>query len=149
MRARGDVAARHDSGSRPAALLRQRGRTLGASRFDAFRSTPGRHLTPTTSAPSILDPHANTREAQLAAIDTLFGHPVTLIDLAPVYGNCLAASTPLAINVTHAAATAGRWPHEAVLRGDDAFCSGRPVLINACGLMSGCAALVVQAHVPV
>jgi 3-oxoacyl-[acyl-carrier-protein] synthase II len=94
----------------------------------------------------ILDPHANSREAQLAAIDALFPVGITLIDLAPIYGNCLAASTPLGLNVTLSASAAGRWPSSAVLRGDAVFASGRPVLISACGLMSGCAALVVLPH---
>jgi 3-oxoacyl-(acyl-carrier-protein) synthase len=94
----------------------------------------------------ILDPHANTREAQLAAIEALFGDNTTLIDLAPLYGNCLAASTPLALNATTEAAASGSWPAEAVIRGNGSFSTGRPVLINACGLMSGCAALVVMAN---
>jgi 3-oxoacyl-(acyl-carrier-protein) synthase len=94
----------------------------------------------------ILDPHANTSKAQLDAIDALFDHSVALIDPAALYGNCLAASTPLAINVTLSAAATGLWPKGAVLRGDTAFAAGRPVLINACGLMSGCVTLVVQPH---
>ena len=94
----------------------------------------------------VLDPHANTREAQLAAVDILFDQSVTLIDPSAVHGNCLSASAPLALNIAIDAAATGRWPSRLVLRGDDAFLPGRPVLINACGLMSGCAALIVQAH---
>ena len=93
-----------------------------------------------------LDPHANTREAQRSAIATLFPGSVTLIDLVPIYCNCLAASAPLAMKVTLDAAAVGRWPQDAVLRGDPAFPPGRPVLINTCGLMSGCVTLVVQPH---
>jgi hypothetical protein len=63
-----------------------------------------------------------------------------------VYGNCLAASTPLALNLTLEASAAGRWPRDAVLRGEPAFATERPVLINTCGLMAGCAALVVMPH---
>ena len=63
----------------------------------------------------ILDPHTNTHEAQLAAVQTLFGDNVTLIDLAPLYGNCLAASTPLALHATIEAAASRSWPTAAVL----------------------------------
>ena len=103
-------------------------------------------LHPSDLAAILLDPHATSRRAQLAAIDRLFAGPVTLIELEPVYGNCLAASTPLALHVALAGASTGRWPSEAVLRGNAAFTSGCPVLINACGFMSGCCALVVQPH---
>jgi hypothetical protein len=94
----------------------------------------------------VLDPHAGAREAQRSAIDGVFGNSVTLIDLAPTYGNCLAASAPLALNVTLDAAASGRWPRATLLRGDEKFAPGRSVMINACGLMSGCATLVVLPH---
>jgi len=94
----------------------------------------------------VLDPHANTREAQLAAADALFGDGVTLVDLTPLYGNCLAASTPLALHATIEAAARGSWPTAAVQRGPGSFAAGRPVLINACGLMAGCATLLVMPH---
>ena len=103
-------------------------------------------LQPADIAALILDPHANTREAQLAAAANLFDESLTLLDPSAVYGNCLSASAPLALSVAIDAAAAGRWPSRSVLRGDDSFSPGRPVLINSCGLMSGCAALVVQAH---
>jgi 3-oxoacyl-[acyl-carrier-protein] synthase II len=90
----------------------------------------------------ILDPHDNARAAQFAAVDVLFGDSVTLIDPLTVYGNCLSASTPLALNLAIASAASGHWLDETVLRGPATY-DGRPVLINACGLMSGCAALVV------
>lgn len=113
--------------------------------LSSMRATLSRAaLEPRDLGAVILDPHANAREAQLTAIASLFPEDVALIDLAPLYGNCLAASTPLAITVMLAAATSGAWPAGAVLRGNPAFAANRPVLINACGLMSGCVSLVVQ-----
>ena len=94
----------------------------------------------------VLDPHAGAREAQRSAIDAVCGNSVTLIDLAPANGNCLAASAPLALDVTLDAAASGRWPRATLLRGDEKFAPGRSVMINACGLMSGCATLVVLPH---
>jgi 3-oxoacyl-[acyl-carrier-protein] synthase II len=94
----------------------------------------------------MLDPHANTREAQLTAIGTLCADNATVVDLRPVHGNCLSASTPIAIDTTLSAAVSGCWSSNAVLSGNAAYAAGRPVLINACGLMSGCAALVIQPH---
>jgi hypothetical protein len=94
----------------------------------------------------ILDPHANARQAQLAAIAGLALESAPLIDPARVYGNCLAVATALAVGLTLDAAVAGRWPGKAAVSGDAAFKPGRPVLINACGFMSGSASLVVLPH---
>jgi 3-oxoacyl-[acyl-carrier-protein] synthase II len=94
----------------------------------------------------VLDPHASVREAQLSAVDSLFGGAVTLIDLVPIHGNCLAASTPLALHVSLEATASGGWRRSAVLRSAETFTAERPVLINTAGLMSGCASLVVQLH---
>jgi hypothetical protein len=94
----------------------------------------------------VLDPHENTRRAQLAAIDAVLGENVTLIDPTHRYGNCLAAATPLAVHVAIEAARNGCWPAETVLRGDASFGPEQPILILASGLLSGCAALVVQPH---
>jgi minimal PKS chain-length factor (CLF/KS beta) len=103
-------------------------------------------LAPSGLAALILDPHRNARDAQLAAIDSLCIPGITLIDLAPVYGNCLAASAPLTLHVAIAAARRGSWPDTTVLRGSVAFQPGRPVLILACGLLAGCASLLVMPY---
>ena len=103
-------------------------------------------LAPSGLAAVILDPHRNARDAQLAALDSLCLPNVTLIDLAPVYGNCLAASAPLALHAAIDAARLGCWPDTTVLRGPTAFQPNRPVLINACGLLAGCASLLVLPH---
>ena len=94
----------------------------------------------------VLDPNQQTRSAQLEAARSLFGPDVTLVDLTPRYGNSLAASAPLALDVAIESARRGSWPDGSVLRGVAAIEPGRPVLINACGLMAGCASLVVTPH---
>jgi 3-oxoacyl-[acyl-carrier-protein] synthase II len=103
-------------------------------------------LEPRDIAAVILDPHRNTRNAQRSAIETLFAADVTLIDLAPVYGNCLAASAPLAVHVAIQSARDRRWPADVVVHGPTSLEPGRAVLINACGLLAGCASLVVVPH---
>jgi 3-oxoacyl-[acyl-carrier-protein] synthase II len=94
----------------------------------------------------VLDPHRDTRESQMKALTALGSAGVTLIDLAPVYGNCLAAATPLAVRVAIDASAGGCWPVGAVLRGVPQLKPGQAVLINACGLLAGCASLVVVPH---
>jgi 3-oxoacyl-(acyl-carrier-protein) synthase len=94
----------------------------------------------------IVDSHTNTRDAQVAAVESVFGRDLTVIDVGPRYGNCLAASAPLAVHASIEAACAGSWPCDMVLRGRPAFVADEPVLILSCGLMSGCAALLVQPH---
>ena len=94
----------------------------------------------------VLDPNQHARGAQLEAAGSLLGPRVAIVDLAPLYGNSLAASAPLALNVAIESARRGCWPEGSVLAGASAFDPGRPVLINACGLMAGCATLVVTPH---
>ncbi|HEY7466090.1 MAG TPA: hypothetical protein VIB47_05300, partial [Dehalococcoidia bacterium] len=103
-------------------------------------------LEPSDVATVVLDPHCNARDAQLQALHATFGDGVTLVDLSPVYGNCLAAAAPLAVHVAIESARRGRWPDATILRGAAALQPGRPVLINAGGLMAGCAAMVVMPH---
>jgi hypothetical protein len=94
----------------------------------------------------MLDPHHNSRDAQLRAVESTFGAGLTLVDISPVYGNCLAASAPLAVHMAIESAGHGCWPDEIVLRGPRTLQAGRPVLINAGGLLAGCASMVVVPH---
>ncbi|HEY7599544.1 MAG TPA: beta-ketoacyl synthase N-terminal-like domain-containing protein, partial [Candidatus Limnocylindrales bacterium] len=124
------------------------GRWPGAGDFaatmrDALRCAG---LEPSDVAAVALDPHRNARDAQLRAVEATFAAGVTLVDLAPLYGNCLAASAPLATHVAIESARRGCWPAETVLRGAATLQPERPVLINAGGMLAGCASMVVVPH---
>ena len=103
-------------------------------------------IEPRDLAAVVLDPNRHARDSQIAAFEALLGPDVTLVDLSPVYGNCLAASAPLALHIATESARSGCWPDASVLRGPASLQPGRAVLINACGLLAGCASLVVVPH---
>jgi 3-oxoacyl-[acyl-carrier-protein] synthase II len=124
------------------------GRWPGAAEIGAtMRAALSRAgLEPDDLSAAILDPHVHTLDEQREAAHGLFGNGVTLINLAPVFGNCLAASTPLAVSAAVESAHRGCWLDGVVVQGRESFGPGRPVMIIACGLMSGCAALVVEPY---